>query len=94
MGCPAGVDMVRLLLDAGARTDIADRKGWLPLSEAVSCGLHEVVVMLLGAGADPNKPDNTGTTPMMLAYKALACPFKNASSLDIVKALEAAGGKA
>jgi ankyrin repeat protein len=61
-------EIVELLLKHGAKVDLDNGgKGWTPLhSAAVSGGLKnrkEIISMLLGHGADPEKPDKHGWTP-------------------------------
>ena len=41
-------DMVQLLLDAGAKTHLADKDGWTPLHKAAWWGHSQVVELLLG----------------------------------------------
>lgn len=59
--------LVRALLDAGAKADITNRFGSSPLSEAVKLGDVELVRMLLDAGADANSPNQDNQTALMLA---------------------------
>jgi methionyl-tRNA formyltransferase len=49
------------------RIDYADRKGWTPLIRAAYAGDVSLCRRLLEAGADPNKPNMNGTTPLMYA---------------------------
>ncbi len=60
-------DLVRALLEAGARADITNRYGSSPLSEAVKLGDLDLVRMLLDAGADPDSPNQDKQTALMLA---------------------------
>ena len=46
------VDMVTLLLDRGARTDVADVHGWRPIHKAAQLNNTEVVNLLLARGAN------------------------------------------
>ena len=50
-GGPAHQEIVRLLLAAGARTDIADREGVTPLEHARHDGKAEIQALLETAGA-------------------------------------------
>jgi ankyrin repeat protein len=47
-GGPRHVETVRALVEAGARTDLADRAGITPLQHASSRGYHAVVAVLAG----------------------------------------------
>jgi serine/threonine-protein phosphatase 6 regulatory ankyrin repeat subunit B len=64
-------DIVRLLLDRGAATNIvypvAHDISSTVLNRAVSAGHLDVVCVLLEYGADPNQPNSNGFTPLMLA---------------------------
>lgn len=60
-------ELVRALLDAGAKADITNRFGSAPLTEAVKLGDVELVQMLLDAGADANSPNQDNQTALMLA---------------------------
>jgi hypothetical protein len=75
------VDVVRALADAGAPLDHVNRLGWTALIEAIVLGdggrnHRRTVQVLLDAGADPNRPDRDGRTPLTLAesrgYRAIA----------------------
>jgi ankyrin repeat protein len=65
------VEMVRLLLLAGAKADATDVRGMTALHMAVATESQgpEIVRLLLKAGADPTKKDNTGATPADWAAK-------------------------
>lgn len=60
-------ELVRALLDAGAKADISNRYGSTPLTEAVKLGDVELVGMLLDAGADADSANEDGQTALMLA---------------------------
>ena len=60
-------DLVRALLDAGARADITNQYGATPLAEAVKLDNEELVGILLDAGADPDSPNLDNQTALMLA---------------------------
>ena len=48
--------------------DIVDSMGWTPLIRAVYAGDAALCRCLLECGADPNKTNMNGTTPLMYAY--------------------------
>lgn len=60
-------EMVRALLERGAKADLINRFGSSPISEAIKLGDVELVRMLLDAGADPNSPNQDNQTALMLA---------------------------
>jgi ankyrin repeat protein len=76
-------ELVRALLDAGAKADIANRFGSSPLVEAVKLADVELVRMLLDAGADPDSANQDNQTALMLA--------SNLGSLEIAELLIDAG---
>ena len=57
------VEVVRLLLEAGADKDVADDDGATALMEAAYRGHVEVVRLLLEAGADKDMASNWATQP-------------------------------
>ena len=59
-------EMARHLLAAGAKAAPASR-AISPLAVAVRSGSLETVRQLIDAKADPNRPDNDGRTPLILA---------------------------
>lgn len=61
------IEIAAMLLEAGARTDIADRSGNTPLNWAASRGESDIVRLLLEAGADFDDQNGQGQTPLMLA---------------------------
>jgi uncharacterized protein len=66
---PEGVDqleVVRLLLAAGANVNARDRLGLTPL--AFGSDSPEIALLLLNAGADPNVRDYRGETALDRAY--------------------------
>jgi ankyrin repeat protein len=72
-GCEDGADVVRILLRAGARTEVRARMSMLngtPLMWAAAQGRTETVQVLVAAGADVNAGDEQGTTPLMRAAQA------------------------
>lgn len=48
--------------------DVSDKKGWTPLIRAAYAGDVELCRRLLEAGADPNRANTNGTTPIMYAF--------------------------
>ena len=62
--------LVRLLVQAGAGVDCADRDGFTPLHEASLCLQAGAVQALLDAGADPNAEAGDGSRPIDLCYGA------------------------
>ena len=57
-------DVVEFLLANGAKVDVQDDGGLIPLHNACSFGHSEVVSVLLEHGADPNTRDNWNYTPL------------------------------
>ncbi len=76
------VDAVRLLLDAGADTNVANDAGETALMFAATAGNLDFVRLLLDAGADPNARSNEGFTVLMMAAS---------EGVDVVRALLDAG---
>ena len=60
-------DLVRALLKAGAKANIANHFGASPLTEAVKLGDVGIATLLLDAGADVNSPNQDNQTALMLA---------------------------
>lgn len=63
-------DIVRLLLNAGADTNVSNRYGLTPLIQSALNGNGEIIALLLDAGADPNAVTLQGDTALMNAAKA------------------------
>ena len=63
-------DIVRLLLDAGADTNISNRYGLTPLIQSSINGNGELISLLIDAGANPNATTLQGDTALMNAAKA------------------------
>lgn len=76
-------ESVRLLLSAGARTDIEDELGQTPLHRAACVGAVEAAKALVIGGADVNRRTRGGSTPLLLAVRA--------DSLGVVGVLVNAG---
>ena len=60
--------IVQLLLEHGSTVDLADRSDETPLFPAVYNG-HQIVRMLLNAGADKEKQNRDGNTPLVAGIK-------------------------
>jgi uncharacterized protein len=78
-------ELVRALLKAGAKPNVANSFGASPLTEAVKLIDVELVSMLLGAGADANTSNQDNQTALMLA--------STLGSLEIAKQLIARGAR-
>lgn len=63
-------DMVRALLAAGAKPDIASDGGWTPLMMAAARGDLTSVSLLIGAGAPVDAQDNWGETALIKAVRS------------------------
>jgi ankyrin repeat protein len=83
MAVPYGSpELVRTLLDGGARADVRDNRGLTPLMLAVASENQdpEVVRMLLAAGADPAVKSEAGETALDWARK-----YANPATLALFK---------
>ena len=76
------VEVVRLLLGAGADKNSANKVGTTAMMTASQLGHVEVVRLLLGAGADKNLASNSGTTALMRSSQQ--------SHVEVVRLLRAA----
>jgi len=61
------VDVVKLLLKAGANIDVKSKYGWTALMHASYNGHVDVIRLLLEAGADVEAKSNAGMTALMHA---------------------------
>ncbi|MCE5316126.1 MAG: ankyrin repeat domain-containing protein [Parachlamydia sp.] len=59
-----GVEVLRLVLDAGASVNQKTKDGLIPLFYAAQCGELEAVKELIQRGADINQVDDQGQTPL------------------------------
>lgn len=62
-------EIVALLLDCGADSNVLGMGGDTPLTVACYSSSTDVVSALMKAGAEVNRSDNDGTTPLMFAAK-------------------------
>ena len=62
-------EMMWLLADCGARLDPADSKERTPLHRATYIGQVETAEILIVLGADPDRRNNRGKTPLDIARK-------------------------
>jgi cytohesin len=60
-------EVVRLLLDAGAKPDVLNSSRQTPLHMAAERGNDGIVALFLSAGADPDMRDAQGRTPLDVA---------------------------
>ena len=56
--------------------DVRDNEGWTPLHKAANMLNLQVLVVLLGRGADPHAQTNKGKTPFQLANATFSRVFK------------------
>jgi ankyrin repeat protein len=63
------LELVQLLIAAGAKVRVANRYGVTPLHEASTVGNVPMMEALLKAGASPNASYGAGETPLMLAAR-------------------------
>lgn len=66
------IEMVEMLIKAGAKVDATDARGWTPLMKALfnyeqNRGFPDVVSALIEAGADIEHQVSYGTRPLMIA---------------------------
>ena len=66
------IELLKLLITAGADVDSTDKNGWTPLLSAAYNGNSDCVEQLLKAGADVNK-SNSKKTPLILAAEYGHC---------------------
>ena len=91
-------DAVQVLLNAGAKVDLADTVEYTRRYTPLQCALQEnwkmyskkIIILLIDAGADVNKTNHWGETPLLQATKwqnILPSPLKAANCRDVVKVL-------
>ena len=61
------VGVLDYLINAGADVNLSSSYDVTALNRASHNGHDKCVALLLGANANPNKPNNNGFTPLMLA---------------------------
>lgn len=59
--------VIKLLLEAKADPEIADKNGTFPLKAAAQSGKSAIIKLLAESGADVNRGDKVGTTPLLTA---------------------------
>ncbi|MGH7531405.1 MAG: ankyrin repeat domain-containing protein [Burkholderiales bacterium] len=64
------LDIVRLLVEAGAQVHAAQQEGWTPLHGAVHHGDLEMTRYLVAHGADPRQQNEKGQSAIGLAAEA------------------------
>lgn len=90
------LEIVQLLLDAGADPNQHTRRGEYPLTNGVVLGYAELVKALLGAGADPNVEYRPRSIPLVTGgvVPSRFCPLADAGAgghVEIVELLLASG---
>lgn len=73
------LEIIRMLLDAGAQINEKDANGNTPLIAAVMFGKLESIKLLIEKGADPNLPDNRGNSA--LDYAQLLGKFSDKQAI-------------
>ncbi len=84
------LEMVGLLLDAGAKADLKTRYNITPLSIAASNGNAKIIERLLAAGVDPNSTSEDGQSALMSAalngnVDALKVLLKNGAKVNAIE---------
>ena len=80
------LEVIQLLIEAGADVNLPTRDGYRPLMAAASSGSIKAVKLLLRAGAEVNVADNQGDTALILA--------RDAERDEVVELLKEAGATA
>jgi ankyrin repeat protein len=60
-------EILKMLIDAGAKPDVHDYGGGTPLLNAIRFNRDQNLAILLSGGADPDLADDLGVTPLMAA---------------------------
>ena len=79
------VEVVRMLIGAGADVNLKDNDGWAPLHRAARLGNVEIAQMLIDAKADLNVQDKWEQTPLHRAARSW--------NVEIVRMLIDAGAR-
>jgi ankyrin repeat protein len=86
---PSGLEVARLLINAGAEINRACEHGRTALQMAAAWGHLDVVQLLIQHGADPTIRDDEGMTPAMIASRSNRVPEANLKPvLEYLKRLE------
>ncbi|MBC8141841.1 MAG: ankyrin repeat domain-containing protein [Armatimonadetes bacterium] len=80
-------DVVKLLLERGAKPDLASATGYTPLMAATQTRNAPLIRLLLLRGANANKSTPQGLTPLMVAAGNKADSRTEAADLESVKLL-------
>jgi ankyrin repeat protein len=86
------------LMAAGSDPNAVDKGGVTPLHRAIRCRCASGVNALLEGGADPRRPNGSGTSPMELALMTTGrggsgSPAAKSQQAEIVRLLEEYGAK-
>ena len=77
------LDMVKCLIEKGAKVDLSNKQGQTSLMLAVEQGNCEIIDFLIQHGADVNAKDENGCTPLMYSANI----WQEGKRLEIVKFL-------
>ena len=73
-GPTCGLEVAKLLVEAGANVNLACEHGRTPLHMAAAWGQLDVVQFLVEAGAKTDCPNSLGQTPLEMARKSERVP--------------------
>jgi ankyrin repeat protein len=75
--CDRGkVDVIKCLVDHGAKINAKDNEGQTSLHYTTSCGHRSASCYLLSNGADATSLDNDGNTPLDVCEQTIIDIFK------------------